>query len=165
MLLRSSALTLTLSLFFTPVMRAATDAQLIRAGKFQQARAELERDLRSNDSAAAHCNLGIALLHLHDYRAALDHLLSATNSEPTLTPAWLNLAACYICLNEFDRAIEAYRKVENLMPQSKPALDQLIDSLSKAGRTDETAQDYAQPNWKHWGNSEPIPVYIAHHPR
>lgn len=144
---------------------AATDAQLIRAGRFQQARTELERDLRTNESAASHCNLGIALLHLHDYRPALEHLLRATTSDPTLTAAWLNLAACYICLNEFGRAADAYGRVENLMPQSKPALDQLIEFLSKASHTDETAPDYIQTTWKSWAKNSEIKVFISHHPR
>jgi hypothetical protein len=154
------------SLTFSSAGRAASDAQLIRAGKFEQAKVELERDLKTNESAASHCNLGIALLRLRNYRPALDHLIRATTLEPTLTPAWLNLAACYICLNEFDRAIGAYRKVENLMPQSKPALDQLIDFLSKAGGTDETAPDYGQRTWKHWTkDGAGIRVYVEHHPR
>lgn len=166
LLIRSSQLSLLAALAVCALPATATgDAQLIRAGRFQQARVELEQDLKTSDSAAAHCNLGIALLHLRNYRPALEHLLRATTMDSTLTPAWLNLAACYICLNEFDRAIAAYKKVEILMPQSTPALNQLIDFLGNASRSDETTPDYAQSRWKQWDRSKVVRVYIAHHAR
>jgi tetratricopeptide (TPR) repeat protein len=149
--MNASSLSLILALLLAFPVLAASDIDYLRAGKFVEARAVIEQALQHDPgSAELHCNLGIALLRLRDYTGALEHLRKATSLQPHLTPAWLNLAACYVCIGEFDRAIEAYQYASNLAPTSGAAIDQLTSFLNAARKVDETTPDYYQPNWQHW---------------
>jgi hypothetical protein len=145
---------------------AATDVDYLRAGKFADARKYLERAIESDPSSASlHCNLGIALLRLHDYHNAFSHLSRATSLQPDLAPAWLNLAACYVCLGEFDGAIDAYRHAESLTPGSSASLQPLITFLGAAKKIDETAADYLMPTWRRWASGATLKLYVAPHSR
>jgi Flp pilus assembly protein TadD len=145
--MNASSLSLILALLLAFPVLAASDIDYLRAGKFVEARAVIEQALQHDPgSAELHCNLGIALLRLRDYTGALEHLRKATSLQPHLTPAWLNLAACYVCIGEFDRAIEAYQYASNLAPTSGAAIDQLTSFLNAARKVDETTPDYYQPS-------------------
>lgn len=143
---------------------AATDVEYLRAGKFTEAKNYLERALQNDPgSAALNCNLGIALLRLRDYQNAYMHLNKATTLQPDLVPAWLNMAACLVCMGEFERAIEAYKRVQVLAPS--PALNGLIASLQTQRMIDETSADYYQNGWRRWNKGATIKLFVSHHPR
>jgi tetratricopeptide (TPR) repeat protein len=160
--MNASSLSLILALLLAFPVLAASDIDYLRAGKFVEARAVIEQALQHDPgSAELHCNLGIALLRLRDYTGALEHLRKATSLQPHLTPAWLNLAACYVCIGEFDRAIEAYQYASNLAPTSGAAIDQLTSFLNAARKVDETTPDYYQPNWQHWRHDATIKLWVS----
>jgi hypothetical protein len=145
---------------------ATQDVVFLRAGRFIDARKYLEQAIeRDPQSASLHSNLGIALLHLRDYHAAHSHLARATTLQPDLAAAWLNLAGCFICLGEFGRAVDAYRRVESLTPASSTSLEPLITFLNSAKKIDETSSDYFVPTWRRWGAGSTVKLYVAPDPR
>lgn len=156
------AASLTFSLSQPAFAANQTDAvKVLRAGDFIRAKQLLLSELQQLESAGTHSNLGIALLRLHDYSGALDHLARAVQLEPNLAVAWLNLAACYLCLNEPGQAIDAYQRVQTLQPMSAPSLKELINFLDEARQIDESAPDYFNATWRKWAPASTIRAYIA----
>lgn len=139
-----------------------TEVDFIRNGNFEAARKYLEVLLpRQSASPNLQCNYGIALLQLQDYTQALEHLQKAVDLNPTLFPAWLNLAACYVCLGEYDRAIGAYRRAQSLKPAESISLDSIISFLQDAKKADVNAPNYLDKDWQAWEAGSMIRLHVA----
>ncbi len=61
------------------------------------------------DDATLHYNIGLAQQQLGDDDAARKAYLRATDLDPALGEAWVNLAAMYMRSGEYDRGLRSYR--------------------------------------------------------
>ena len=88
-------------------------------------------------SARAHSDLGVILAELGDDEASLRHLRKATELEPGLVKAQLNLANALARLGHFDEAITAYGRLIEADPTNAQAHLTLADLLVRRERIEE----------------------------
>ncbi len=107
----------------------------LRKGELTQARAHLERHIKTNKrSAAAHYHLG--LIHMDERRFALarKHLRRAGELEPNLFGAWSNLGVLYMRNGEDAAAVKSLEHALGKAPTDARVLSNLGSAWLRRGR-------------------------------
>ena len=99
---------------------------LMRQGKLAEARATLEAALQVDaEFAPAHFLLGDTLFRLGEYKPAIPRLSFALETRPNYAPGFFLLGLCHQRSGDDTGAIENFRRVLSLQPQSLEALTSL----------------------------------------
>lgn len=109
-----------------PEILESAGVLLARAGLYNQAREPLERSAQLDPgSFEAHCNLGLALLHLNLDRDAEASLLVASKIQPESVEVNRALAVLYVGQNRNTEAIERLRAANQESPGDAKVLSLL----------------------------------------
>ena len=109
-----------------PEILESAGVLLARAGLYDQAREPLERSVQLDPgSFEAHCNLGLALLHLNLEQAAEGSLLAASKLRPESVEVNRALAVLYVEQNRNAEAIERLRAANQASPGDAKVLSLL----------------------------------------
>jgi len=114
---------------------------LLIAGSFKEAAAAARQAIDFDpDQPAGHGFLGLSLLELHEFAAALPPLREATR----LAPGWLNpridLASALTQLKDFAGAAEAWRQALTIQPDNAEALSTFATVLIELGQDQEALE-------------------------
>jgi len=127
---------------------------LARAGKTAEARAELEAQLRHDPSdAATKLELARVMIAGGERKAGAALLANALETDPELDDAeyalaecrgkagdargqWWHLARAYELRGDFERALNAYEKVEDLTPEGTPEREEVEKAIAMLSRSD-----------------------------
>lgn len=108
-----------------------------------------------SDDATLHYNIGIAQEQLGDSDSARKAYLRATDIDPTLGDAWVNLAGMYMRDGSYDRALRSYKAGIRSDGENLALRVGLIGALRGLGRLDE-AYDEAKAALKINANSPEV---------
>ncbi|HXJ93254.1 MAG TPA: tetratricopeptide repeat protein [Terriglobia bacterium] len=109
-----------------PEILESAGVLLARAGLYDQAREPLERSVQLDPgSFEAHCNLGLALLHLNQDHDAEASLLAASKLRPESVEVNRALAVLYVGQNRNAEAIERLRAANQASPGDAKVLSLL----------------------------------------
>ena len=103
---------------------------------------ELESLAKSDkDVPEVHYNLGVARLLSGDTTGARKAFMAATDLDPTLGDAWLNLGALAEREGDLDRALANYRSGLRYQADHPDLIVGVISALRKLGRNDEAIRE------------------------
>ncbi|MBQ9983578.1 MAG: tetratricopeptide repeat protein [Lachnospiraceae bacterium] len=95
------------------------------------------------DAYYAYNNLGCALLKLRRVKEAIEPLKQAVAMDPDKEHLpYLNLAECYVLLEEYDTAIKMYREVLRLRPNAKKMWREIAIIYTRAKQYDKAIEVY-----------------------
>jgi Flp pilus assembly protein TadD len=99
----------------------------VRAGDYEEAVAAFDRAIELDRSFGwPYCNLGLTYLLLGKYAEAillLQKSLELLASNKDRAVAWNGLGNLYRCLNDYDNAVVAYQKADELDPENSGVRD------------------------------------------
>ena len=99
--------------------------------------------VRSNPSEKnLHLVLGEALMGLRNYKAGLEHLVTATLIDRDFLEAYESMPVAHIELGMYELAIGAAREALRLDPESKMAYEYWGRALSKQGKSQQAARKF-----------------------
>jgi tetratricopeptide (TPR) repeat protein len=98
---------------------------------------------KAPDDVEATYRLGIVDVHEKNYAAGIEKIRKKVTTAPNAA-AWQNLAIAQQGLQQYDDAIESYRKVVELAPEAATAWVRLATVYSIRQRNDEALQAYSK---------------------
>jgi tetratricopeptide (TPR) repeat protein len=95
-------------------------------GKSREAIEHLERALQiCPDYPEALNNMGVYYLSRHNYTKSIQYLQKATEADPGLYAAWVNLGSSLLAIGEFQQALETNKRAYALQPNEAAVNSQL----------------------------------------
>lgn len=117
--------------------------RLLKAGRYEQAIAPLQRAARLEpDNAAVANDLGMALFFTRRFSDAVAWLRRSLHLRPNAPATQYGLAMALEQAGDLDAAVEAYRRAATLAPDRADAPMRLGDMLLSAGRLEEALAAY-----------------------
>jgi tetratricopeptide (TPR) repeat protein len=118
--------------------RTNLGSALMRLERYGEAATEFSTALETApDLAAAHLNLASILLLDGRNDDALPHLVSALATAPDVPEVQRNLGLVYFQKSDFDKSIQHYRRLSELLPKEVKPLLELGRSELAAGRSED----------------------------
>jgi tetratricopeptide (TPR) repeat protein len=146
--------------------------ELLKTNHAFEARALLERAARLEpDSAAVHCNLGLAYQNSGNLTRAQEEFQTALKLSPNMPAATLNMAGCFQSMGETQQAIEWFEKFLTLHPSAADAAQvkdviAAIKAASEKPGSNAQAPDYfpsvtAEGTYRWPAEKLPIKVFVS----
>ncbi len=118
--------------------------ELQRKGMLKEAEAEYRAVLKSAPKyAEAYANLGAVLIRLNRYHEGISAYEKAYKLQPGLKPVLLNIGIAYYRHQEFEKAVNAFKRFLAVSPENAQAIQLTAFSLVELGR-DEEALTYLE---------------------
>ena len=122
----------------------AVGVRFISEQRYADARRYLNLALeKAPDDIEATYRLGIVDVHEKNYAAGIEKIRKKVTAAPSAA-AWQNLAIAQQGLQQYDEAIESYRKVVELAPDAASAWVRLATVYSIRQRNDDALQAYSK---------------------